>query len=114
MLSSNLRRDAKPIPRPNPRSNPRARLIAFFGEAGESAGTAFKTVETLTGESLPIPCNSKLATVTPNCLATAFAISAARCGSVSVTVRTIKTVSRGAEAETISLSSSGVIERFNS
>ena len=49
MLSSNLRSEAKPIPRPNPRSKPSAILIAFFVDAGAPAAIAVSTVETLTG-----------------------------------------------------------------
>ena len=65
-LSRRRRSEARPIPRPKPSSNPSARFIAFFGDAGAPAAIASSTVETFTGESIPMPLNSKSLTVTAN------------------------------------------------
>ena len=54
------------MPRPKPSNKPRAKLIAFFGDAGASAGIAPLTVETFTGESTPMPLSSRSPIVTPN------------------------------------------------
>ena len=66
VLSSNFRRLAIPIPAPKPKSKPSAKFIDFLGAEGAPAGVARFTVETLTGESTPIPCNSSSLTVKAN------------------------------------------------
>jgi hypothetical protein len=102
------RSTAAPIPRPSPTIRPRARLSGIRGEIGEAGTIAVRVTDTVTGETLPSLGFSRSATSRGNSLPTAFAMSAARTGSVSETTMSSSTVSSGLLALTRDVSCSGV------
>ena len=89
VVSSVSRSTAMPMPTASPTSSPRAMSSFLLGETGTPGTSACLTVVTLMGDGPPLVGSSSEATTVEKDVPTAFAIRAADCGSVSVTVTLI-------------------------
>ena len=82
-----------------PSTRPRATLRAGLGLTGAVGVDGGRTTETLTGLADFSETRSSSLTVWANCLPTASAMAAACLGSASLTMTSMRTVSRGTAAE---------------
>ena len=96
-------------PSTSPANNPSARLRFFRGVAGVSGVVAHRVTDTVTPETLSPGGVANAWIVTKDCRAISSAMSRARAGEISFTLRLMSTVSNGTATPTLLAKAWGLI-----